>query len=101
MNNKNAVGFFLLGLLMYVTPVLAQSLASHPGAVTSGSVRMVWLEFMGWVVGGIGLAYLIREVAVRLPSWLPVLVPERVLRSVFGKAEPVQLPVGARVGVSN
>jgi len=101
MNIKNALGFLFLGLLMHVTPTLAQALATNGDLVADPSVRTVWLVFMGWVTGGIGSAYLIREAAIRLPATLVVLAPVRLLRSVAIKGETVQIPVGVRVGVSS
>lgn len=101
MNTKNALGFLFLGMLMHVTSTFAQSLAASDGQIIETSVRTIWLEFMGWLIGGIGSAYLIREAAVRLPAMLAVLAPARLLRSVAAKGEAVQLPVGARVGVSS
>jgi len=101
MNTKNALGFLFLGMLMHVTPAFAQSLAASDSQIVETSVRTVWLEFMGWVIGGIGSAYLIREAAVRLPVMLTLLAPARLWRSVAVKGEAVQIPVGARVGVSS
>jgi hypothetical protein len=102
MNTKNALGFLFLGMLLHVTPTLAQSLTTQADLVAdTSSVRTVWLEFMSWVIGGIGSAYLIREAAVRLPALLAVLSPARLLRPIMAKGEAVQIPVGARVSVSS
>jgi|GEM_PF-2198831 len=100
MNIKNALGFLVLGTLMYVSSVLAQSAEPHQTAVVNASVRTVWLEFMGWVTGGIGFAYLGREATLRLPALLAMLLPERLLRPVEARSEPERLPVGVRVAVS-
>lgn len=101
MNIKNALGFLVLGLAMYASPALAQSTESLQTAVADSSVRTLWLEFMGWVTGGIGLSYLSREAAVRMPVLMAMLVPERLLRPNAGRGEPMRLPVGVRVAVSN
>jgi hypothetical protein len=101
MNTKNAFGFLALGMLMYVTPVFAQSLAVHPEAILEASVRAIWLELMGWVIGGIGSAFILKEAAVRLPALLMMLTPARLLRPVEGQGESVRLPVGVRVSVSS
>jgi hypothetical protein len=101
MNIKNALGFLVLGMVMYVSPALAQSTESLQTAVADSSVRTLWLEFMGWVIGGIGLSYLGREAAIRVPVLLAMITPERLLRPVGDRSEPLQLPVGVRVIVSN
>jgi hypothetical protein len=101
MNIKNAFGFLVLGMVMYASPALAQSTDSLQIAVADSSVRTLWLEFMGWVIGGIGLSSLGREAAVRLPVLLTMLVPAQLLRPVEGRGEPMRLPVGVRVVVSN
>ena len=97
MNIKNAVGFFFLGFVMHVTP----SLAAHSDTITSDSVRVIWLELMGWVVGGIGSAYLLRDAALRAPALLFSLLPERLFSPAESQSAPGQIPVGARVVVSS
>jgi len=101
MNIKNALGFLVLGMLMYASSAFAQSAESHQTAVADASVRTVWLEFMGWVIGGIGFAYLSREATVRLPVLLAMLLPERLLRPIEARGEPVSMPVGVTVSVSS
>jgi len=101
MNTKNAFGFLALGMLMYVTPVFAQSLAAHPEAILDASVGTVWLELMGWVIGGIGSTFLLKEAAVRLPTLLAMVTPARLLRPIEDQGESVRLPVGVRVSVSS
>jgi len=101
MNIKNALGFLILGMVMYASPAFAQSTDSLQIAVADASVRTLWLEFMGWVIGGIGISYLGREAAVRIPALIAMITPERLLRPVEGQGEPMQLPLGVRVVVSN
>ncbi len=101
MNNKNALGFFFLGLLMHTTLVVVQSLSDYSGAVAGESVRTMWVQFMSWVIGGIGFGNLAREGMARMPALLTALVPERLLRPVATRSESLQLPVTARVGVSS
>ena len=101
MNIKNAFGFLVLGMVMYASPALAQSTEAVQTTMADATVRTLWLEFMGWVIGGIGLSYLSREAAVRLPALATAIIPERLLRPVQGQAEPMRLPVGVRVAVSN
>jgi hypothetical protein len=100
MNLKNAFSFFVLGLLMHSTPVLAQSLSAVPVAVVESSVRMVWLEFMGWVIGGIGFAYIAHEGLVRLPILVKAVVPARYLRPIETRTAPVQMQAVVRVGLT-
>ena len=101
MNIKNAFGFLILGMVMYASPVLAQSTETLQSTVTDSSVRTLWMEFMGWVIGGIGLSYLSREAAIRLPALAAMIIPERLLRPAQGQLEPMRLPVGVRVAVSS
>jgi hypothetical protein len=101
MNSKNALGFLVLGCFMHTTPLLAQSLADYSVAVADDSVRTLWMQFMSWVVGGIGLGYLTREGVVRVPVLLMAIVPERLLRPVEVSGEHEQMPSGVRVGISN
>lgn len=101
MNSKNALSFLVLGLMMHTTPLLALSLAGNPGALADASVRTIWMEFMSWVIGGIGFSYLTRDVAVRMPALLTAMVPERLLHPVEDKSESLQMPDGVRVGISN
>jgi hypothetical protein len=101
MNIKNALGFLVLGLLMYSAPTFAQSLSDYSAAAAVPSVRTVWLEFMGWVIGGIGIAYLSREGVVRMPVLVATMVPARLLRQVEASNDSGRIPDGARVGVSS
>ena len=100
MNIKNAVGFFFLGTVMHLTPTFASSLAAHSDTITSDSVRTIWLELMGWVIGGIGSTYLLRDAALRLPAFLSGLLPERMLNPAGNQGETVQMPVVVRAVVS-
>ena len=99
MNIKNALGFLVLGLLMQVMSVFSQS-ANHLEFVDN-SVRIIWMEFMSWVIGGIGSTFLVKESAVRLPALLVLLTPEQFLHSGETLPESVRLEVGARASVSN
>jgi hypothetical protein len=101
MNNKNALGFLVLGVLMYSTPVMAESISGSMVSTSDISVRAVWLELMGWINGGIGLTYLMKEGVIRLPAWIAAITPERFLRPIEARGELVQLPAGARVSASS
>jgi len=99
MNIKHAAGFFFLGLLMHVTPMVAPALALHSDNTAYDSVRALWLAVMSWVVGGIGSGYLLRDAARRTPALAASLLPARLFRPA--EAQGAQVPVGARVGVSS
>ena len=98
MNIKNALGFLILGTLMYVSPAFSQSPEAQQIVIANDSARTLWLEFMGWVIGGIGSVRLLRESVVRMPALVALFAP---VRPVENNSEPMRLPVGARVGVSN
>lgn len=101
MNIKNALGFFCLGLLMQTTLVVVQSFAEASGTASGESVRTIWVQFMSWVIGGIGFGNLAREGLAHLPNLLSTLVPAQVWRPAETKTESLQLPVAARAGVSS
>lgn len=98
MNIKNALGFFVLGLLMNATPVVAQSLTGT-AFLAESSVRQVWLEFMSWVVGGIGFAYVAREGAVRVSVALAAVIPVRLFRPIDVQVD-VPMRTAVRVGAT-
>jgi len=97
MNIKNALGFFVLGFLMHTTPALAQSFSVN-AVMDESSVRTVWLELMGWVVGGIGFSYLAREGMARVPSLLAAVLPESLLRPT---AQPERIPQTVRLAITS
>jgi len=101
MTTKNALGFLALGLLMHVAPVLVQAASDTSAQVADTSVRIIWVEFMSWVLGSIGLGYLVRVGMFHLPTLIATLVPGRFLRPSEAKAEALPLPAGQRIGVSN
>ena len=55
MNTANAIGFFLLGTVMQVLPLVDGSAAYGPE-----TTQTLWLQFMGLVTGSIGGGYLVR-----------------------------------------
>ena len=99
MNTKNALGFFVLGLLMHAILVLMQSF-SVSAVEAESSVRLIWLEFMSWVVGGVGFAFIAHEGLVRLPTLISAVVPARLLRPVEAQGEQVQIQSVVRVGIT-
>jgi hypothetical protein len=81
MNLPNALGFFLLGLVMIAVPELAPALA--PSNTTFGDVATLWLQFMGAVMFLIGSGYTAKCLAAELPRPAPerkvvVAAPARV-----------------------
>jgi hypothetical protein len=56
---------------------------------------------MGWVIGGIGSIYLLRDAALRLPALLSTLLPARMLNPTGSQRETVQMPVGGQAVVSS
>jgi hypothetical protein len=55
MNTANAIGFFLLGTVMQVLPLVDGSPAYGPE-----TTQTLWLQVMGFVTGVIGGGYLVR-----------------------------------------
>jgi hypothetical protein len=64
MNLPNAIGLLALGILMRMLPIIAPSWV--PVDPTLGtSARELWLILTGYVIGGTGAAWLLREGARR------------------------------------
>jgi hypothetical protein len=99
MNVTHAFGFFVLGLLMLASPDLMA--AGQPVIMSSQSVRTMWLEFMGVVIGGIGSAYMAREAFARVTVVAAAIKLPRLLQPVQTGAKPEILTSAARVGVSS
>ena len=69
MNSLSAVGFFVLGILLFILPQLAPTLcpvSSYDGS----SARALWLGLMGLVNGGIGAGRLCAGAWGRIRPWL-------------------------------
>lgn len=99
MNIKNALGFFVLGLLMHTAPTLAQALSVNT-VIEASTVRAAWLEFMSWVIAGIGFGYLAHEGAVRVQAFMLAVVPARLLRPSEVQPEQIQIQTAVRVGIT-
>jgi hypothetical protein len=101
MNNKNALGFIVLGLAMYAIPTFAQAASGSSLDDVEQSIGMVWLTFMGMVTGSIGGFYVSRDGVVRLAdAWARQ--EHWSVRLVFGRVSEERIPaVGVRAGVSN
>ncbi|MFT3867293.1 MAG: hypothetical protein QM715_02235 [Nibricoccus sp.] len=99
MNIKNALCFFILGLLMHTSPAIAQMVSSDV-VMSESSVRAVWLEFMSWVVGTVGISYLTHEGVVRLHSFLLAVIPAKLLRPSEAPLEQMRFRTNVRVATT-
>lgn len=99
MNIKNALCFFILGLLMHTTPAVAQMVSAN-AVVNESSVRAAWLEFMSWVVGGVGISYLAHDGVVRAHSFLMAIIPAKLLRPSEVPVEQMRFQPTVRVAAT-
>ncbi len=74
MNSPNAFGFLGLGILMQVLPDVAPSLIGH-AALATQSTGALWMEFMSYVVVGIGGGHFVHQGAQRLSVLLGTFLP--------------------------
>lgn len=86
---------------MHTTPMLAQTLSDQSVSLADPSVRSIWVQFMSWVIGGIGLGYLARDAAGRLPVLLAAFIPERQLRSSEPHGATLHLPVSSQLNLTS
>jgi hypothetical protein len=94
MNTANAIGFFLLGTIMQVMPLLGG--AAH----STADGQTLWLQFMGLVTGGIGAGYLLRMGAQEMSVMLNRLALRRAeAREQMAQGARAQqaMPLGVRV----
>ncbi len=79
MTTLHAYGFLLLGGVLHLLPLVSPA-QFPPDSLDGASTSALWLQFMGWVNGGIGTIYLwlleMLPVAVQLLTWRPVLPPQ-------------------------
>lgn len=84
MTTLNAGVFLALGGMLNLLTLVAPGLFP-PNGLDGANTSALWLQFMGWVSGGLGAGYLVRlqvlPVLVRAPGWRPPLPPE--LRPAF------------------
>ncbi len=87
MKNLQAYVFLTLGAVLNLLPLMAP--AQFPANSLDGSnTSALWLQFMGWVIGGIGTGYLlllevlpsVAQLLAWRPSPLPDLLSGNVLR---------------------
>lgn len=98
MNIANAFSFLVLGAVMQVFPEL---IPAADAALVVGSVRAEWMEFMSWVIGGIGSTYVLAFGAQRAPQVMAALAPARLPELVRARSDAAELPSGARAGAAN
>lgn len=98
MNIANAIGFFLLGTIMQVLPVI---LRLEAGATLGAEeAQALWLQFMGVVSAAIGGGYLLRIGAHEVSVMLARLAIRRAeAREQFAQGARAQqsMPLGVRV----
>jgi hypothetical protein len=79
MTTLHACGFLVLGWVLGLLPVLAPEYFP-PDSLDGANTSALWLEFMGWVNGGLGAGYVTRlqvqPLVVRALTWRPTLPPE-------------------------
>jgi hypothetical protein len=69
MNFRNALGFFAVGAVLAVIPRFAGG-ASLSAGIDAMSASTLWLQFMSFVLMGLGVAYFAQRSLVGLASLL-------------------------------
>jgi hypothetical protein len=93
----NSLAFFLLGVGIIFLPAHASELLA-PGELSQLGRSALWLNFMGWVNGGLGGFYLTKNALVprilRILEWRPAstreLIKAQILRpaiEIYGEME--------------
>jgi hypothetical protein len=86
MANLHGIGFLATGGVLHLLPALAPAWFP-PNSLDGFNTSALWLQFMGWVMGGIGIIHLmlcqVVPVVVRMLEWRPVARPASVLRPSF------------------
>lgn len=79
MTTLHACGFLVLGWGLNLVPWMAPGYFA-PNGLDGANTSALWLQFMGWVNGGLGAGYALRlqvlPVLVRALAWRPALPPE-------------------------
>lgn len=86
MNTANASGFFGLGLVMWLLPLLAPGWFPHV-AVDGSSTRALWIQAMGMVQCCIGAGYLFHFANLAIRTWLESLAIQLAQRRAVWAAE--------------
>lgn len=87
MTTIQAYAFLALGGVLRLLPLLAPA-HFPPNSLDGANTSALWLQFMGWVNGGLGAGYVARlqvlPAVAQVLAWRPVLPPEmrpaRILR---------------------
>jgi hypothetical protein len=78
MTTLHSYGFLALGGVLHLLPLVAPA-HFPPNSPDGANTSALWLQFMGWVNGGIGTAYLwlleLLPFVVQALAWRPALPP--------------------------
>lgn len=98
MNSPNAFGFLVLGALMHVAPDIAPSMVNHAATVAASSTAAIWMEFMSYVIAGIGGGHFVHQGASRLSVLVTAVLPlvPRAVEPLGAKPVPARVPSGAQ-----
>lgn len=79
MTNLHACVFLALGGILNLLTLVAPGLFP-PNSLDGANTSALWLQLMGWVNGGLGAGYIVRQqvlpVLGRALAWRPALPPE-------------------------
>jgi len=79
MTTLHSYGFLVLGGVLHLLPLVAPA-QFPPSSVDGANTSALWLQFMGWVNGGIGTVYLwlleVLPFVAQVLAWRPALTPE-------------------------
>ncbi|HEY0862495.1 MAG TPA: hypothetical protein VGD97_00180 [Lacunisphaera sp.] len=79
MTTIHAYAFLALGGLLNLLPLLAPA-HFPPNSLDGANTSALWLQFMGWVNGGLGAGYAARlqvlPAVAQVLAWRPALPPE-------------------------
>ena len=96
MTPLHAYVFLALGGLLNLLPALAPAYFP-PNSLDGANTSALWLQFMGWVSGGLGAGYAARlqvlpavvQVLAWRPAPLPQFVPAEILRPAMDFYEEI------------
>lgn len=76
MTTLHSYGFLVLGGMLHLLPLVAPA-QFPPNSLDGANTSALWLQFMGWVNGSIGTAYLglleLLPFVAQVLAWRPVL----------------------------
>jgi len=102
MTTFHAYSFLALGGLLNLLPLLAPA-HFPPNSLDGGNTSALWLQLMGWVIGGLGAGYVARlqvqPIMVQALAWRPalppVIQPAELLRPAMAFYEEIEEGLGA------